>query len=65
VRVSARQALRGERLDTLEQEIGAARERELETAKHERVAATRLHAQAVRSLVAHLKAPSADGDSYA
>ena len=54
VRVSAREASRGDDLAALEQDIAQDRVRREDESKEERVAATRLHAQAVRALVAHL-----------
>lgn len=55
-RVSAREALIGDRLEALAQEVAAMRARTSEESKRERVEATQLHARAVRSLVAHLQA---------
>jgi F-type H+-transporting ATPase subunit epsilon len=59
-RVSAREALIGDRLDMLEAQVKAMRLRASETAKQERVAATELHARAVRRLVSHLQASDRD-----
>src|SRR5579871_6386269 len=61
-RVSARDGLIGARLDVLEAEVKAMRFRAAEAAKQERVAATDLHARAVRSLVAHLRRSDLDED---
>ncbi|QIG78867.1 F0F1 ATP synthase subunit epsilon [Stakelama tenebrarum] len=59
VEVSAREAHCGDDLARLEREIASARTEEKERARGERVDAMRLHARAVRSLVAHLRAPGA------
>lgn len=54
-RVSAREGLIGDNLEALAPAIAAMREDSIERAKLERVAATRLHAQAVRGLIAQLQ----------
>ena len=55
VRVSAREARLGEDLATLEREIVASREQHEDATKEERAANVRLHAQAIRALIAHLQ----------
>ncbi len=56
VRVTAREVLLGDRLEMLAAAVESHRNAETEAMRRVRVDATRLHARAVRSLVAHLAA---------
>jgi F-type H+-transporting ATPase subunit epsilon len=62
-RVSAREALIGNRLDVLEGQVKSMRLRASEAMKQERTATVELHARAVRSLVAHLQS-SGRGEEF-